>query len=157
MVKKIRFPLEMEYGIEVRNMEELKANFSLARILLYVSNGKLVNWLRDRYIDDIADEIEKLSINDSDLAEKVCNIFKIPYDEQIIVDMKKIDERNQKLCILKDYTTEQLFLNNIDNVAFTQDELYDLLDLGTNTIYLFGDKYSIPVNKDGIKIGRAHV
>ena len=150
MVKKIRFPLEMEYGIEVRNMEELKANFSLARILLYVSNGKLVNWLRDRYIDDIADEIEKLSINDSDLAEKVCNIFKIPYDEQIIVDMKKIDERNQKLCILKDYTTEQLFLNNIDNVAFTQDELYDLLDLGTNTIYLFGDKYSIPVNKDGI-------
>lgn len=34
MAKKIRFPLEMEQGIEVRSLEELKENFSLARVLV---------------------------------------------------------------------------------------------------------------------------
>ena len=54
MAKKFRFPLEMENGVEVRSIEELKENFSLAKILIYLSNGKLLTWLRDRYIDDIA-------------------------------------------------------------------------------------------------------
>ena len=31
MAKKIRFPLEMDNGAEVRSMEELRNNFSLGR------------------------------------------------------------------------------------------------------------------------------
>ena len=31
MAKKVRFPLEMEDGVEVRSMEELRDNFSLSR------------------------------------------------------------------------------------------------------------------------------
>lgn len=49
MAKKIRFPLEMENDIEVRNLEELKENFSLARVIGYINDGKLVAWLQDRY------------------------------------------------------------------------------------------------------------
>ena len=33
MAKKIRFPLEMDNGLEVRSMEELRNNFSLGRVL----------------------------------------------------------------------------------------------------------------------------
>lgn len=41
MAKKIRFPLEMENGVEVRSMEELRDNFSISRVLSYLKNGKL--------------------------------------------------------------------------------------------------------------------
>lgn len=40
MAKKIRFPLEMDNGIQVRSMEELRNNFSLGRVLTYVQNDK---------------------------------------------------------------------------------------------------------------------
>lgn len=31
--KKIRFPLEMDNGVEVRSVEELRENFSIARVI----------------------------------------------------------------------------------------------------------------------------
>lgn len=150
MAKKIRFPLEMEQGVEVRSMEELRENFSLARVLVYLSNGKLVTWLRDRYADDIASAIEELNIADDELPKKVCEIFEIEYDEEIAIDLEKAEERNRKLGILKEYTTEQRFLDVVDVVAFTQDDLYDLLDEEETTIYLCGEKFSIPLSKKGM-------
>lgn len=150
MAKKIRFPLEMEQGVEVRSLEELRDNFSLARVLVYISNGKLATWLRDRYVDDIADAIEDLNIADADLAKKVSDIFNVPFDEQTAIDLAKAEERNLKLGILRNYTTEQSFLNAVDNVAFTQDELYELLDDDANTIYLCGDRFSISKSKKGM-------
>lgn len=150
MAKKIRFPLEMEQGVEVRSMEELRENFSLSRVLVYLSNGKLVTWLRDRYAYDIADAIEGLNTEDDELAKKVCRIFEIEYDEEVAIDLEKAEERNKKIGILKEYTTEQRFLDVVDVVAFTQDDLYDLLDEEETTIYLCGDKFSIPLSKKGM-------
>ena len=150
MAKKIRFPLEMEQGIEVRSLEELRDHFSLARVLVYVSNGKLVTWLRDRYADEVADAIEELDINDSEIAPKLCEIFDIEYDEELAINLEKAEERNRKLSILKEYTTEQRFLDAIDIVAFTQDDVYDLLDEEETTIYLCGEKFSIPLGKKGM-------
>lgn len=147
MAKKIRFPLEMEHGVMVRGIEELRENFSLARVLIYFSNGKLITWLRDRYANDIADEIEKLNIEDKELPKKISKIFDVPYDEQSEMDLEKAQERNRKLSMLKEYTMEQRFLDVVDNVAFTQDDLYDLLDEGKNIIYLCGEKFSIPLAK----------
>ena len=34
MAKKIRFPLEMENGVEVRSMEELRENFSITNFVI---------------------------------------------------------------------------------------------------------------------------
>lgn len=150
MAKKIRFPLEMEQGIEVRSLAELKENFSLSRVLAYMSNGKLVTWLRDRYVDEIADVIEGLDINDSRLAQKICDIFEVMYDERVALELERNEERNRRLEMLKEYTSEEIFLNAISNVAFTQDDLYDLLDEEKTTIYLCGDKFTIPVCKKGI-------
>lgn len=151
MAKKIRFPLEMEHGVEVRSVEELRENFSLARVLVYVSNGKLITWLKDRYADDIADAIEQLNMEDAELPRRVCEIFDIPYDEQGQMDLEKARERNRKLGMLKEYTTEQTFLDVVDLVAFSQDDLYDLLDEGENTIYLCGERFSIPLAKKNMR------
>lgn len=150
MAKKIRFPLEMEHGVKVRSLEELRENFLLSRVLIYASNGKLVTWLRDRYLDDIADEIEYLDVNDSEFPKKVCEIFGIEYDENTAIDIEKAKERSRKLEVLKEYTTDEKFFDVVDNIAFTQDDLYDLLDGQQNLIYLCGEKFDIPMSKKGI-------
>lgn len=114
MGKKLRFPLKMEDEIEVRTLKELKDNFSLTKVLDYVSDGKLIIWLRDRSEDEIADAIEKLDSNSNEFPKQICEVF------------------------------------GINNVAFCQDDLYDLLDEQYDTIYLYGDKFEIPINRHNI-------
>lgn len=150
MARKIRFPLDMGQGIEVRSIEELKENFSLSHVLMYISNGKLVTWLRDRNEDDIADAIEKLDKSDSDLPRKVCLIFDVFYDESAINDVERTEEKARRLKLLKEYTSEQKYIDVEEKIAFNQDELYDLLDDGATDIYLCGDRFSIPLSKSGI-------
>lgn len=150
MAKKIRFSLEMENGVEVRSMEELRDNFSISKVLRYLQEGKLITWLRDRYVNDIADSIEKLDLQDKGLAKKLCEIFDVPYDETSEKELEKAAERAERVLRLKEYTDGRQYENVIDNVAFDQDELYDLLDEDANTIYLCGEKFSIPLSKEGI-------
>lgn len=143
MAKKIRFPLEMDNGVKVRSMEELRNNFSLGRVLEYIQNGKLVTWLRDRYENNIADAIAELDKTDSELPKKISAIFDVPYDEKIEDDLKQAAERIKHL---KEFTDEKQFVDEIDKVAFDQDELYDLLDEEVNEIYLCGDRFAIPLS-----------
>lgn len=151
MAKKIRFPLEMDNGIEVRSMEELRENFSLSKVMCYLRDGKLITWLRDRYVNDIADLIEELDFQDEELAKKVLEIFDISYDELTEKELEKALERAERILKLKEYTDDRQYDKVIDNVAFNQDELYDLLDENATTIYLCGEKFSIPLSKSGIK------
>ena len=146
MAKKIRFPLEMDNGVEVRSMEELRNNFSLGRVLEYIQNGKLVTWLRDRYENNIADAIAELDKTDSELPKKVSAIFDVPYDEKTEDDLKQAAERTERIKHLKEFTDEKQFVDKIDKVAFDQDELYDLLDEEVNEIYLCGDRFAIPLS-----------
>lgn len=150
MAKKIRFPLEMDNGVEVRSMEELREHFSLAKVLEYFENGKLVTWLRDRYADDIADAVEALEQNEPELARKLSEIFDVPYDENTEEELKKAEEWAERLERLKEFTDDEQFFDKIDYVAFEQDELYDLLDEDAETIYLCGDRFSIPLAKSGV-------
>lgn len=150
MSKKIRFPLEMENGVKVRSVDELKENFSLAQVLMYISNGRMVTWLRDRYADDIADAIEQLDKSDEKFLQKVSELFDVPYDKLTVESMEKAKERSRRLELLKNYTLDKQYLKVVDRIAFDQDELYDLLDENENEIYLCGDKFSIPLAKKGI-------
>lgn len=150
MAKKIRFPLEMDNGIEVRSLEELRDNFSLARILEYRKNGKLMIWLRDRYANDIADAIDALDEIEEDIAKSICEIFGVTYDEETELALEKAAERTERINRLMQYTDDEKFVVKIDSIAFDQDELYDLLDENVETIYLCGERFSIPLAKKGI-------
>lgn len=150
MAKKIRFPLEMDNGIEVRDMEELRDNFSLSRVLHYIDNGKMLVWLRDRYLDDVASAIENLNRNAPDFAKNVSLIFDIPYDEEMEKELNAAAERKKRIEWIKKFTNDEKVIMEIDNVAFNQDELYDLLDEDASKIYLCGDKFSIPLSKSGV-------
>lgn len=150
MAKKIRFPLEMDNGVEVRSMEELRNNFSLGRVLEYIQNEKLVTWLRDRYENNIADAIAELDKTDSELPKRVSAIFDVPYDEKSEDALKQAAERAERIKLLKEFTDEKQFVDEIDKVAFDQDELYDLLDENVNEIYLCGDRFAIPLSVTGV-------
>ena len=150
MAKKIRFPLEMENEIEVRSMEELRNNFSISRVLSYLKNGKLEIWLRDRFETDIADKIGKLDLQAEGLAKRLCEVFDIPYNEVAEEELKKSDKREERILLLKKYTDDKQFEEVIDSIAFNQDELYDFLDEDADTIYLYGEKFSIPLAKEGV-------
>jgi len=151
MAKKIRFPLEMENGVEVRSMEELRENFSISRLLDYLKDGKLEVWLRDRFETDIADKVEQLDLQAEDLAKRVCEIFDIPFNEEAENELKKSTERAERILLLKKYADDKQFEAVIDGVAFNQDELYDFLDEDADTIYLCGEKFSIPLAKEGVR------
>ena len=146
MAKKVRFPLEMENGIEVRTVDELKEHFSIVHVLNYLKNGKLVTWLNDRYEYDLAESVENLDLNDTQLVKKACDIFGVSYDDFNTSSA----EREMKLDRLKKYTTDKEYLAKVDQVAFDQDDLYDLLDEYVDEIYLCGEKFTIPLGKRGV-------
>ena len=150
MAKKIRFPLEMDGGIEVRDIDSLRENFSLGRVMGYLADGKLVTWLRDRYANDLADAIEALDKTNDTIAKSVCEILGVDFDEEAEEDLEKAAERNRKLAILKELTSKAEFIDNVDFVAFEQDDIYDLLDEEAEKIYLCGEKFSIPLAQEGI-------
>lgn len=129
-----KFALKMEDGAEVRNIDDLKAHFDIGSVVRDFSNGKLLTWLEDRYYDEEADAIRKISTNEGNLEQKLCAIFGIE-SEWII------ERRNR----LKKYTNDANILANADKVAFDQEDLADLLDAGAREIYLCANRFVIPL------------
>lgn len=145
MARKIRFPLKMKNGAEVRTLDELKENFDLESVLGYFTDGKLTTWLADRYYDEKAEAVSALSADTPELNAKLCDILEVEYqggDDE--VDLEYIQRRNEKLRILSVYTDNKDILNNIDIVMLSQDELFDILDERPDKVYLYGEKFSIP-------------
>ena len=150
MAKRIRFPLEMENDIEVRNLEELKDNFSLARVIGYINDGKLITWLQDRYENELAEEVKKINVEAEDAAKKICELFDVEYDETAEEEVEKAEERKRKLELLKKFPDRMEYAKYIDLVAFDQDDLYDLLDENVTSSRL--EDYW-PVDDTGAKVG----
>lgn len=145
MAKKIRFPLQMN-GTDVRTIEELRENFDLESVLGYFANGKLVTWLRNRYYDNEAMAVEALSANDSELNQKLMSILGVSADENAEeIDVRTIQKRNEKLMLLRQITDDQEIIENVDCVAFHQEELNQLLKEGKKKIYLCQGEFTIPI------------
>ena len=149
MARKIRFPLKMKNGAEVRTLDELKANFDIESVLGYFTDGKLATWLADRYYDTEAAKVSELNSDSDDFKVKLCEVLGILYTENPNeeTDLDYINRRNEKKAVLSQLTDEAELLNNIDSVALNQDDLLDCYDMGFSTIYLVGDTvFSIPVS-----------
>lgn len=146
MAKKIRFPLKMN-EMDIRTIEELRANFNLESILGYFANGKLSTWLKDRYYDNEAGAIDELSPNDEKLSKKICSILKVEYSEEVSdIDIESVKRRNEKIALLKQLDESEQLIAKVDAVAFNQDDLLDILDTGTEKmIYLCQGDFEVPL------------
>lgn len=153
MAKKERFTLDMADGTQVRDLDALKEHFDIETVAKYFHNGKLRTWLNDRYYDDEATAIENLSADDKDFAKKLCAIFGVESEEEVLRRAERLDK-------LKQYTDDENILTNIDSVAFDQEELADLLDANIHEIYLCANRFTVPLrvkNKIYIGLGKAVV
>lgn len=139
---KIKFPLKMADDAQVRTIEELRAHFDLASVLRYYDNGKLSEWLSDRYYEEEAEKVGALDSTSDNFKQQLCDIFGMPNNES--VDLTDISARNKRLEHLKQYTADDAILSAIDYVAFAQEELIDLLDKDRQKIYLCGEQFNIP-------------
>lgn len=151
MAKKIRFPLIMDNGQEVKSIEELRDNFSADKVIEYLKNGQLVTWLNDRYLTEISEQVIVIDPNDKNAENELRKAFGMKYDEAEEEVTEELVIRSRKMGKLKDYTNEKKYFDVIDNMAFDQDELYDLLDEDKRLIYLCGDKFSIPLSVKNTK------
>ncbi len=149
MARKIRFPLHMSDGADVRTIEELQEHFDLESVLGYFTDGKLKTWLEDRYYDEQAAAVGELSTDMPDLGARLSAIFGIEAKDTD-VDIEEIQRRKEKLRILSAYTADSEILDNVDFVAMDQDELFDILDMSPEKVYLFGGEFSIPFGKKNI-------
>lgn len=151
MVKKVRFPLSLKNGIEVRTIEDFRTYFDLEKVIEYFSNGKLYTWLKDRYFDEEAEKIKELKIENEKFCEVLCNVLGVNYENTEQASIEEVAVRADRIKKLKGFTDDYNFIKCVDEVAFNQEELYDLLDNDISIIYLCGDRFTIPVNKNNIK------
>ena len=150
MAKKVNFPLDMGNDIKARSIEELKANYNAEKVTEYFLNGKLLTWLEDRYYDEEAEQIRELSEQShNNPAAKLAKIFGVEINES--VDVETLEIRRKKLEKLREITSEDEILDNVDRVAFSQEELGDLLDDEVEVIYLCGESFRIPLSVKNVR------
>lgn len=150
MAKKIKFPLILKDGVQVRTLEELQDNFDFDRIYDYFVAGKLLIWLNDRYYEDESEQIGGLTGEETDFQKRVFEIFGIPFTEEPQSNLEAKKRNREKYEKVKHYTDDEEILSNLDAIAMNQEELADLLDEDYSTIYLFEGTYKIPLSRTGV-------
>lgn len=158
MAKIVKIPLIMKNGEKATDMKSLIANFDVESVVGYFLDGKLEKWLNDRYYEEEAEAIAKIEKDDPMLAKQLCEIFGVEYEAVEEIDAEEIARRNGRIARLKQLTDDEEVLQNVDAVAFDQEELAELYDNGVQKIYLCEGEFRIPKSKqhlDYVLIGAA--
>ena len=147
-----KFSLKMPDGMDARNLEELKAHFDLDSVLGYYYDGRLLKWLESRdYVGNTVSAVRALDKDAAYLKKQLAEIFGVEIefsDEK--GNTAEFRERNAKIAKLKQWTDNVNILENVDSVAFDQEELEDLLDDDVSPVYLCGTSFDIPLGKENI-------
>lgn len=146
MAKKVKFPLKMADDARVSSLEELREHFDLESVLGYYASGRLMEWLEDRYYDEEAERIGTLDSSAPGFQKELCKALGVEYaaDEADDLDMEEIAARNERRERLKTITADETILAAADRVAFTQEDLANLLDNDVKEIYLCTGPFKIP-------------
>ncbi len=95
-------------------------------------------------------EIANLDKDDSCFNSRLCEILGIKYLNEEEFDIKEIESKKLKISKLRQITDDEEIINNIDFVAFEQEDLTDILEKEVSKIYLFEGNYTIPLIKENI-------
>lgn len=141
-MKKIKFPLVMKNGKEVRDIEALRNNFEMESVAEYYSNGKLERWLENNYYDDILEKVRKLTGDEADFGELLAKALGAEWNGTEKINLQSIMKRTELREQLKPYVSEEE-LEKMEHIADTQEELERLVQSGCSPVYLFGKTFSI--------------
>ena len=143
MPRKIKFALEMANHAKVRTLEDLRESFDLKQAIGYFCDGKLLEWLEDRYYTQEAEGIRKLDKEAEDFNQKLCSILGVGYLESENIEAESIGTLHIKRAKLRQLTSDESILSKAGNFAFSQEDLERLWDEGTSPIYLCGKAFTI--------------
>lgn len=144
MAKKIKFALKLKDEADVRTLEALQEHFDLEKVTAYFLDGKLLEWLEDRYYDEEAEKIRALDKDAKDFHQQLCNALGVPYEGEDEIDIEALERLNEKREKLQQLTADKDIIAHTAQTAFSQEDLAELLDENEHTIYLCGEKFSIP-------------
>lgn len=148
VAKKIKFPLKMKNGALVRTLEELRENYDVESLIEHYESGKLLTWLEDHYYDVEVQNVSALNRSAKNFTVLLCNRLGIEAQEEELsdVDTDFLKRRVEKLEYLKTLTADEMILNKVDEIAISQEDLIDLLDMGKHTIYLCQGEFTVPLS-----------
>lgn len=107
MAKRVKFPLKAKDGYGIRTIEELREHLGTEELLQYFFNGKLGNWLEDRYYAKMANKVRELDRNDRFLYSKLCAALGVEEKETDSREVERIILRQSIKSKMKDYTPEE--------------------------------------------------
>lgn len=143
----------MKDGVKVRTIEELRLYFDAEKVLMYFINGKLMAWLSDRHYDEYLTQIQRVDSTDPNCLHEICRILEI---EKVYladsVNIQELENKNNKIKQIKQYTDDRKIFENINVVAMNQTEFDDLLNNSNHLIYLCGEKFTCPSDITDITI-----
>lgn len=94
MAKKIKFALKLKDRADVRTLEALQEHFDLEKVTAYFLDGKLLEWLEDRYYDEEAEKIRALDKDAKDFHQQLCNALGVPYEGEDEIDIEALERLN---------------------------------------------------------------
>ena len=150
MIRTAKAPLIMKNGAKATDMKSLLCNFNINSVLGYFLSGKLEKWLVERYYEDEANVVANLRKDAPYLLEDLCAVFGVEYEVDSL-DFEAVTRRCERLAYLEEFTDDEDALQNIDCVAFNQEELAELYDEGAEKIYLCEGEFNIPTSKQHIE------
>ena len=143
-----KLSLTFSGGVNVSDMTALREHFDLKACAEYLQNGKLAEWLSDRLYDDEAAAVRAINADDKNWAQELCKIFGVDYDlvSEQLDDEETIAWRRERRERLKKFTSDATILKRVDDVAFDQDDLIDILreENIPSTIYLCDGNFIFP-------------
>ncbi|WP_128100330.1 hypothetical protein [Paenibacillus sp. DCT19] len=136
--RNIKFPIRLKNGQQVRTLEELKANFEIETVIEYYLDGRLVNWLEQRYYTKEAQLLQNLNENSDTLPLEISNMFGVDFNQSGF-NYQEYTKKRAKLEVISKYTSDQVILSNNEYVAESQTELqmlYEKITDHSRTLYL---------------------
>ena len=145
----IRFPLEMANGKMVRELEEFQENFDFQKAVEYFNIGKLQKWLEALYCDDVLEKLEVLTLQDDNFFKLFTEALGVKVQEPI--DTKEEIHNAELKVKLREHVEEDELEKCVCITADTQEWLEKRLNDGCKTIYLFGERFTIPKAAQNIR------
>lgn len=140
-MKRIKFPLIMKNGAEVRDIESLRKNFDMESVAEYLSNGKLEKWLENNYYDDILENIQGLDQTAEDFGSRLAEALGAEWTGNDF-NVRQVIKQTELKEALKPYVSEEE-LERMEYIADTQEALEQFVKQGKSPIYLYGEGFII--------------
>ena len=140
-MKRIKFPLTMKNGAEVRDIESLRENFDMESVVGFFSSGKLEKWLENYYYDDILEKVKELDQKAEDFGSRLAEALGAEWhgdDAEVQQTMKQTELKERLKPLVSEEKLEQM-----DYIADTQETLEQFAKQGKSPVYLYGDKFTI--------------